>query len=163
MLEEINIKRRDGIAHVVLNRPSVRNAVTLAMWPLDCLRASVAICQLAGFPMRIAVAMVLGSEMGWPSTIGAAPADLMYCMHQRGCIRARGSALETMKQHDERNRFVSRAVVLCSRPVDIDKVTVRRIPSLSLINYSRPKGEQGCIYCLCMAAGQPRRRLIGWN
>ena len=32
MLEEIDIKRRDGIAHVALNRPSVRNAVTLAMW-----------------------------------------------------------------------------------------------------------------------------------
>src|SRR6266702_87115 len=32
MLAEIDIKRRDGIAHVVLNRPSVRNAVTLAMW-----------------------------------------------------------------------------------------------------------------------------------
>ena len=32
MLEEIEIKRRDGIAYVALNRPSVRNAVTLAMW-----------------------------------------------------------------------------------------------------------------------------------
>jgi enoyl-CoA hydratase/carnithine racemase len=32
MLEEIDIKRRDGIAHVALNRPSIRNAVTLAMW-----------------------------------------------------------------------------------------------------------------------------------
>ena len=32
MLEEIDIKRRDGIAHVALNRPSARNAVTLAMW-----------------------------------------------------------------------------------------------------------------------------------
>src|SRR5229473_2458669 len=32
MLEDIDIKRRDGIAHVALNRPSVRNAVTLAMW-----------------------------------------------------------------------------------------------------------------------------------
>jgi enoyl-CoA hydratase/carnithine racemase len=32
MLKEIDIKRRDGVAHVVLNRPSVRNAVTLAMW-----------------------------------------------------------------------------------------------------------------------------------
>ena len=32
MLEEINITRRNGIAHVVLNRPHVRNAVTLAMW-----------------------------------------------------------------------------------------------------------------------------------
>jgi enoyl-CoA hydratase/carnithine racemase len=31
-LEEIDIKRRGGIAHVTLNRPSVRNAVTLAMW-----------------------------------------------------------------------------------------------------------------------------------
>ena len=32
MLEEIDIKRRDGIAHVALNRPSAKNAVTLAMW-----------------------------------------------------------------------------------------------------------------------------------
>jgi enoyl-CoA hydratase/carnithine racemase len=32
MLQEIDIKRRDGIAHVALNRPSARNAVTLAMW-----------------------------------------------------------------------------------------------------------------------------------
>ena len=32
MLEEIDIKRRDGIAHVALNRPALRNAVTLAMW-----------------------------------------------------------------------------------------------------------------------------------
>jgi enoyl-CoA hydratase/carnithine racemase len=32
MLEKIHIKRRDGIAYVALNRPSVRNAVMLAMW-----------------------------------------------------------------------------------------------------------------------------------
>jgi enoyl-CoA hydratase/carnithine racemase len=32
MSEEINITRRDGIARVSLNRPSVKNAVTLAMW-----------------------------------------------------------------------------------------------------------------------------------
>ncbi len=32
MLEGIDIKRQGGIAHVALNRPSVRNAVTLAMW-----------------------------------------------------------------------------------------------------------------------------------
>jgi enoyl-CoA hydratase/carnithine racemase len=31
-LEEIRIERRDGIVHVILNRPSVKNAVTLAMW-----------------------------------------------------------------------------------------------------------------------------------
>lgn len=31
-MEEIRIERRDSIAHVILNRPSVRNAVTLAMW-----------------------------------------------------------------------------------------------------------------------------------
>jgi enoyl-CoA hydratase/carnithine racemase len=31
-LEDIDIKRRDGIAHVVIDRPSARNAVTLAMW-----------------------------------------------------------------------------------------------------------------------------------
>lgn len=31
-MEEVSIERRDGIAHVVLNRPHVRNAVTLAMW-----------------------------------------------------------------------------------------------------------------------------------
>jgi enoyl-CoA hydratase/carnithine racemase len=32
MLEKIEITRRGGIAHVVLNRPSVKNAVTYAMW-----------------------------------------------------------------------------------------------------------------------------------
>ena len=32
MSEEIHIERRDGVAHVILNRPTVRNAVTLAMW-----------------------------------------------------------------------------------------------------------------------------------
>ena len=31
-MEEIRIEPRDGIAHVVLNRPEVKNAVTLAMW-----------------------------------------------------------------------------------------------------------------------------------
>jgi len=31
-LESIEIKQRNGIAHVALNRPSARNAVTLAMW-----------------------------------------------------------------------------------------------------------------------------------
>jgi enoyl-CoA hydratase/carnithine racemase len=32
VLNEINIERRDGIARVALNRPAVKNAVTLAMW-----------------------------------------------------------------------------------------------------------------------------------
>jgi enoyl-CoA hydratase/carnithine racemase len=31
-VDEIRIERHDGIASVVLNRPTVRNAVTLAMW-----------------------------------------------------------------------------------------------------------------------------------
>lgn len=31
-MEEIRVERRGGVAHVVLNRPSVRNAVTLGMW-----------------------------------------------------------------------------------------------------------------------------------
>lgn len=31
-MEEIRIERRDGIAEIMLNRPSVKNAVTLAMW-----------------------------------------------------------------------------------------------------------------------------------
>ncbi|WP_461315228.1 enoyl-CoA hydratase-related protein [Bradyrhizobium embrapense] len=31
-MEEIRIERRGSIVHVILNRPSVRNAVTLAMW-----------------------------------------------------------------------------------------------------------------------------------
>jgi enoyl-CoA hydratase/carnithine racemase len=32
MLEEIDVKRSDSIAHVAINRPRARNAVTLAMW-----------------------------------------------------------------------------------------------------------------------------------
>lgn len=31
-MEEIHIERRDGIAHVILDRPAVKNAMTLAMW-----------------------------------------------------------------------------------------------------------------------------------
>ncbi|WP_249136996.1 enoyl-CoA hydratase/isomerase family protein [Bradyrhizobium tropiciagri] len=31
-MEDIRIERRGGIAHVILNRPAVKNAVTLAMW-----------------------------------------------------------------------------------------------------------------------------------
>ncbi|MBB4380341.1 enoyl-CoA hydratase-related protein [Bradyrhizobium sp. SBR1B] len=31
-MEEIGTERRGGIAHIVLNRPTVRNAVTLTMW-----------------------------------------------------------------------------------------------------------------------------------
>jgi len=31
-VKDISVAKRDGIARVVLNRPSVRNAVTLAMW-----------------------------------------------------------------------------------------------------------------------------------
>lgn len=31
-MEEIGIERRDGVVRVILNRPAVRNAVTLAMW-----------------------------------------------------------------------------------------------------------------------------------
>ena len=32
MSEEVRIERHDAVVHVILNRPSVRNAVTLAMW-----------------------------------------------------------------------------------------------------------------------------------
>src|SRR5262249_58166690 len=32
LVKDITVAKRDGIARVVLNRPSVRNAVTLAMW-----------------------------------------------------------------------------------------------------------------------------------
>ena len=44
------------------------------MDPPDSDAAAVAEYQLAGFPMRIAVAIVSGFSTGWPSTIGAAPA-----------------------------------------------------------------------------------------
>ena len=44
------------------------------MRPPDTSRASSACCQDAGLPIRIAVAMVSGWSIGWPLTIGAAPA-----------------------------------------------------------------------------------------
>ena len=42
--------------------------------PPDSSRAASACFQLAGLPMRMAVAMVSGCSIGWPRTIGAAPA-----------------------------------------------------------------------------------------
>ena len=44
------------------------------MEPPDSLAAAAAEYQLAGFPMRMAVAMVSGFSTTWPSTMGAAPA-----------------------------------------------------------------------------------------
>ncbi len=49
-------------------------SVTDSMAPPDWSRASRALTQLAGLPMRIAVAMVDGFSTTWPSTIGAEPA-----------------------------------------------------------------------------------------
>ena len=49
-------------------------SVTAVMDPPDSDAAAVAEYQLAGLPMRIAVATVSGSATGWPSTMGAAPA-----------------------------------------------------------------------------------------
>ena len=45
--------------------------------------ASRAPCQLAGLPMRIAVATVSGCSTTWPSTIGAAPAAWKPCSARR--------------------------------------------------------------------------------
>src|SRR5579883_2352760 len=42
--------------------------------PPDAEAAASAGSQLAGLPMRMAVATVSGSSTGWPRTIGAAPA-----------------------------------------------------------------------------------------
>ena len=49
-------------------------SVTDSIAPPDWSRASSALVQLAGLPMRIAVAMVEGWLTTWPKTIGAAPA-----------------------------------------------------------------------------------------
>src|SRR5207247_1205685 len=42
----------------------ISSSVTLPMWPLDSLLALSAPCQLAGLPIRIAEATVLGSSIG---------------------------------------------------------------------------------------------------
>ena len=44
------------------------------MPPPDSVAAAVAPYQLAGLPIRMAVATVSGCSMGCPSTMGAAPA-----------------------------------------------------------------------------------------
>src|ERR1700722_1305823 len=54
--------------------PRISSSVTAVMEPPDSLAAAVAEYQLAGLPMRIAVAIVSGFSTGWPRTIGAAPA-----------------------------------------------------------------------------------------
>ena len=43
------------------------------MAPSDCCKASVAPCQLAGFPIRMADAIVSGFSTTCPRTMGAAP------------------------------------------------------------------------------------------
>src|SRR5271156_2688315 len=54
--------------------PRISSSVTASMEPPDSLAAAVAPYQDAGFPIRMAVAIVSGFSMGWPSTMGAAPA-----------------------------------------------------------------------------------------
>ena len=44
------------------------------MNPSESFNACAAACQLAGLPMRMAVATVCGSSTAFPNTIGAAPA-----------------------------------------------------------------------------------------
>ena len=60
---------------VARNRYASRiySSVTAAMPPPDSLAADVAPYQLAGLPIRMAVATVSGNSIGCPSTIGAAP------------------------------------------------------------------------------------------
>ena len=48
--------------------------MTAVIAPPDSLAAAVAEYQLAGLPIRMAVAIVSGCSTGWPSTMGAAPA-----------------------------------------------------------------------------------------
>jgi len=52
----------------------ISSSVTMSINPPDSSRAATAPCQLAGLPIRIAVARVSGFSTGWPSTIGAEPA-----------------------------------------------------------------------------------------
>ena len=47
--------------------------MTAPIAPSESLAAATALSQEAGFPMRIAVAIVCGSFTGSPRTIGAAP------------------------------------------------------------------------------------------
>ena len=64
------------------------------MGPPDSSRARFAECQEAGLPMRIAVAMVLGSFTASPRTIGAAPDAWKPHMRGRRADRAVGRVLD---------------------------------------------------------------------
>jgi len=55
-------------------RLEISSSVTARMSPSDSWITSSAGIQLAGLPMRIAVAIVSGFVTGWPRTMGAAPA-----------------------------------------------------------------------------------------
>jgi len=67
--------------------------VTARMSPSDSWITSSAGIQLAGLPMRIAVAIVSGFVTGWPRTMGAAPAAwkphilAVSCNVQRSVLR----------------------------------------------------------------------------
>ena len=51
----------------------ISSSETMSMLPCYSRTASAAPCQLAGFPMRMAEAMVSGRSTTWPRTMGAAP------------------------------------------------------------------------------------------
>ena len=71
--------------------PRISSSVTAVMDPPDSLAAAVAEYQLAGLPIRMAVAIVSGLSTGCPSTIGAAPAAWKPSM--RGSLVDRPTSL----------------------------------------------------------------------
>src|SRR5579871_3653549 len=73
----------------------ISSSVTLSMNPLDSLMASVAPCQLAGLPMRMAEATVAGLATGLPSTMGAAPAA--WKPNMRGSVLVTPAAWYSLK------------------------------------------------------------------
>ena len=63
-----------SVSTTILYAATISSSDTMSISPPDSSRALIAPSQLAGLPIRIAVASVSGRSTGFPRTSGAAPA-----------------------------------------------------------------------------------------
>ena len=76
-------------------------------------------------------------------------------MHEALRVVAARASLEAVEQHDQR-RFRG-----TSYPVELDEITVGRLPLRAAVVHARPRAQHGCVDRLRVAAWQPAWRPVG--